>query len=172
MAEMNRACFFALVALVAACGSTSENPKLFGGAGGAAGSAGLGAAGWIGSAGAGAIDAGSACREHMVYRGNYCIDERPAIYVNGDQGVAVSWGSANDACATRGLRLCSEQERESTCGLVPYETFCVGPADTWEWSTTPCPGRRVSPCCTVQQGFGECSTDETKLQSFHCCEDV
>lgn len=172
-----------LVALVTGCSSSQMNPGLFGeggsdagGVAGAAGAAGAGAGGVAGAAGdaseaGGDADAG-ACPAHMLDRGTYCIDDRPAIYVSGQQGAAVPWQNANDNCVIRGLRLCTEDERESSCGLVPYDNFCLGPANTWEWSAANCSaGQRISPCCAVVQGYGMCDSDETKLQSFHCCKD-
>lgn len=153
--------------LLVACGGSSTNPIFGAGTGGAAGSAGVAGEAGVGAAG---VAGQAGCPEHMLDRGTYCIDDRPALYVSGQQGIAVAWQNANDNCTIRGLRLCTEDERESSCGETSYDSFCSGPANTWEWSATGCAdGRRLSPCCGVVQGYGSCDLDETKLESFHCC---
>jgi len=109
----------------------------------------------------------------MMESGSICIDEKPATLVNGIQGNATSYTDALSVCSARGLRLCTEYERESACPDEgpDRDAYCTGPAYTWEWSEAQvCTStvHRLSPCCTVAQGFGECN-DGTKTGSFRCC---
>jgi hypothetical protein len=135
-----------------------------------------------GAAGAGQ-DAGE-CGPLMFRSGPICIDEQPALLGDGSQGPEVSWTDANTVCTARGLRLCTESERETACPGGPEptpdaanNTFCSGPSGTWEWSSAPCsnPGHCRSPCCNAgpASGYGchydACDTS-TLAAGFHCCK--
>lgn len=159
------------------------------GSGGAAGRGALGSGGEEdsgtemaagGAIGAGGADAGDVtadaqfapqCPLLMFLSGSTCIDEQPALLGDGTQGPAVDFQEAVAACAARGVRLCTESERENSCSDAGAN-FCAGPADTWEWSAGGCSstGERRSPCCTVSHGFGECDAPSSgQLSSYRCC---
>lgn len=109
----------------------------------------------------------------MIESGPVCVDERPAMLADGSQGSALSWTDALVVCTARGLRLCTEYERESACPAEgpDRDSYCSGPSATWEWSEAQvCSSttHRLSPCCTVAQGFGQCD-DGWKQGSFRCC---
>lgn len=181
MATIIKAHFLVFATLAVACGGEKFETSLFG-SGGAAGAPGTGgsvpaldAGGAAGSGGvAGSVqDAAPSCPPHMFESGTICIDEKPATLESGIQGNAVGWTGAIDVCTARGLRLCTEYERESACPDEgpARDDYCQGPANTWEWSEAlSCSAidHRISPCCTVAQGFGECN-DGTKTASFRCC---
>ena len=182
----------ALTLLLAGCGSSSTNP-MFGapGSGGSGSSAGAaGAAGSGSEAGATTTmdagdDAPNSCPAHMrLGSGAFCIDVQPALLSDGSQGVAVDWISATETCATRGLRLCNQDEREGSCpdGISASNTgangeFCTGPAETWEWGgdVDVCASgqRRRSPCCNTGYSptYTTCANESTLL-SFHCCRSI
>lgn len=180
MASIIKAHFLVFATLAVACGGEKFEPLLFGTGGAAGAPATGGAAGSVPELDAGsdadaapAVDAEPACPEHMFQSGDVCIDEKPATLESGIQGNAVGWTSAFDTCAARGLRLCTEYERESACPDEgpARDDYCQGPANTWEWSeaqSCAATDHRISPCCTVAQGFGECN-DGTKTASFRCC---
>lgn len=163
----------------AGVGGTSS----FGGTAGGAAAAGMGGGG--GEAGAGG-DAALECSPGTVRgslgSGDFCIDAQPALVKVGQQGPSISFLSAVTSCESRGMRLCTQQERESSCpgGQEPSEgannTFCSGPAGTWEWSATVCtsPGHCRTPCCNSVAY--PCDTNVcdnvTADASYHCCKDL
>ncbi len=108
----------------------------------------------------------------MIESGPTCVDERPAMYADGSQGIGLAWEQALALCSARGARLCTEYERESACPDEgpSRDSYCEGPNATWEWSDGQLctEQRRISPCCTVAQGFGQCD-DGWKQGSFRCC---
>jgi hypothetical protein len=112
------------------------------------------------------------CGPLMVRVGSYCVDQAPLLLPDGSQGAPVTYEDAVLVCAARGARLCTEAEREAACDVVEQPRYCSA-ADSWEWSADGCtaPERRRSPCCTVDQGFGEC-TAVVPTASYHCCRSV
>jgi hypothetical protein len=154
----------ALVSLLAACSASERDLRQSDGGSGASGAADA------------AVDAGE-CGPFMFRSGSICIDKQPALLGDGSQGLAVSWADANTLCTARGARLCTEAEREGACpgGQEPSDggnqTFCSGPANTWEWSAGCVGEHRRSPCCAVAQGFGECTVVAMEA-SYRCCMGV
>lgn len=118
-------------------------------------------------------EAAAACADPLMFRtGGFCIDARPALIATGVQRDAVSWNAASETCVARGARLCTEEERESSCAAAGDKAdFCSGPADTWEWSAGSCSTTtyRRSACCNAAAGFRECSTKPSTRASYHCC---
>lgn len=185
MIDMKRIAFLAL--FLVACGEPFEAPLFTGTAtGGEAGSAGSNAGSSAG--GAAGLDAGedstsadaAPCGPLMVQYGGVCVDSRPALLADGAQGPAVSWEQAQEICAGRGARLCSEDEREGGCpdGQMSLDTpansiYCGGPAATWEWSSSAAcaDGRCVSPCCNSVSNPCQCNS-AVEFLSFRCCRDL
>lgn len=176
--------------LVVACGGQPFEPELFGAGGAAAGAGGAGTGGSAGAAGAGgvagaedsgvdAVEASDPCGPLMLLSGSVCVDKRPALHADGNQGSAVSFAEAVAICEGRGARLCTEAEREGACpgGQEPAgganAAFCTGPANTWEWSDAPCAiGHCLSPCCNASQNKCQCESPTIQQQSFRCCKNV
>lgn len=153
-------------------GGASSSGGDFGGGSSAAGGVG-------GTSSDGAADA-DLCGPLMILSGSVCVDRQPALHADGSQGPAVSFTAAVTICEARGARLCTEAEREGACpggqtssnGL--NATFCGGPANTWEWSSSAScvDGRCVSPCCNSVLYPCQCSQPATDLRSYRCCRSV
>lgn len=181
MASLIKAQLLVFFSLLVACSSTTTNKEQLFGSGGEAGSVGVDATG--GGAGEN-VDAGEQlCPDHMIEVGSICMDERPALLADGSQGPAVPWEDALTICTSRGLRLCTEAEREMGCpdGQISLNSpangfFCGGPANTWEWSGAACSnvGHCLSPCCNTAVGYGckydACDTGLSTAQSYRCCK--